>query len=325
MPPLWQQLAPVDRLSLLLLGLMAAGTIVRLLATRNSSPTRRAGRLASLRTWWVLVLLTLGSIRLGAPGVTVLLAFASAIGMDEFLAISTPSLSLRSRRMWIGLIVGATYGTILWAPELDWRAAIPMLIVSSLVIPHLASDSPKAYLEHVGHALWGAMVLVWGIAHAAWLISRDLPAGDLDTRCGWFLCLIVLTEANDILQALVGRAIGRRRILPRISPNKTWEGLAGGLLLTPLTAGLLQWTLQLPTFHATEIHEAVPLSIAVGGGAIIALAGFVGDINMSCVKRDVGVKDGSTLLPGQGGMVDRIDSLSFTAPAWMLWMALWSH
>jgi len=326
MAPMWHSLAPVDRLSIMLLALMTAGTIIRWIATSRSTPERRSGRLASLRTWWILLLLTLGSVRLGATGVVVLLSVASAIGMDEFLAISTPSIGQRARRAWIAVIVIATYASILWLPQVDWRVAMPMLIVSSLVLPHLASDSPKAYLEHVGHALWGAMVLVWGIAHAAWLVARDLPPGDLETRAGWFLCLVVLTEANDILQALVGRAMGQHKILPRISPHKTWEGFLGGLILTPLVAVALQWTLQLETLTPSlrESVVMVPLLGAMGGGVVIALAGFVGDLNMSCVKRDVGVKDGSMLLPGQGGMVDRIDSLSFTAPAWMLWMAAWS-
>jgi phosphatidate cytidylyltransferase len=115
--------------------------------------------------------------------------------------------------------------------------------------------------------------------------------------------LLVATEANDVMQYVWGKLLGRRKIIPRVSPNKTWEGFLGGWA----TTAALIWFLG-PVF--------VPLS-GIGLGILAAalpIAGFAGDVTMSAVKRDIGVKDSSALIPGHGGLLDRADSLIFTAP-----------
>ena len=301
---------------------MTVGSIVRLTTLGSSSAEQRRNRLGSLRTWWILLLILLVSSAFGRWGVIAMLSVASALALEEFLKMTRTDLSPKLRRAWIAIIVGATYLLIGFFPTLDYRGIVPILVGWSLVVPHLLSDSPRQYLEHVGNALWGGLVLVWGVAHAAWLVAREVPLGDEATRVGWLLMLIILTEFNDIAQALIGRSIGKHRILPRVSPNKTWEGFVGGLISTVVVALLLQIALQLRPLANIEVDRPYSLLAMSGAALVVAISGFVGDLNMSCVKRDVGVKDGSKLLPGQGGMVDRIDSLSFTAPALMLWTAL---
>ncbi len=127
---------------------------------------------------------------------------------------------------------------------------------------------------------------------------------------GWFLYLVILTETNDIVQALVGRRVGVRHITPKVSPNKTVEGLLGGMAVTVLMSmGLAPLLTPLP-----------PWAWPVAAGVVISLAGFLGDLNISAVKRDAGVKDSSHALPGMGGVLDRIDSLTLTAPVfyWLI-------
>ena len=301
---------------------LSVGSVIRLATLGGCSPEKRRGHLGSLRTWWILLLMLLAASALGPWGVSLLLAGAGAIALDEFLRLTTPDLPRGVRRVWIAVLVLTNYALIVAAPNFDSRPVVVLLIGWSLVIPHLISDSPRRYLEHVGHALWGALVLVWGVGHAAWLVARDIPGDDLETRVGWFLLLVILTEFNDIFQALIGRAIGKHRILPTVSPHKTWEGFLGGMLFTIIAAGALQSVLRLRPLANQEIDQPYPLLAMLGAAAVVAISGFVGDLNISCVKRDKGVKDGSTLLPGQGGMVDRIDSLSFTAPALVLWTTL---
>jgi phosphatidate cytidylyltransferase len=141
---------------------------------------------------------------------------------------------------------------------------------------------------------------------------------------GWFIFLVLLTETNDIAQALVGRRVGAHSITPKVSPHKTWEGLVGGIgvtmaaamalapLLTPLTSATAPaWT---------TLDWLAPLVWPLAAGLAIALAGFLGDLNISAVKRDAGVKDSSHALPGMGGVLDRIDSLTLTAPVfyWLI-------
>ena len=133
---------------------------------------------------------------------------------------------------------------------------------------------------------------------------RMLPQGWL-----WVIFLVVTTELNDIFQYLTGKSLGKRKILPKISPNKTIEGFAGGLLLTPLLSMGLGTLLGLPISMFT-------LAII---GLAISFFGFWGDVTFSYLKRRAGVKDTGTLIPAHGGLLDRIDSLLYNC----IWFYLW--
>ena len=139
----------------------------------------------------------------------------------------------------------------------------------------------------------------------------------------------MLTEVNDISQALVGRRIGghlRHPLARRVSPNKTWEGFIGGLLVTlalsmviaPWLTPLTQWPMRIGPLVLGGAFWTWPLVT----GLLIALSGLMGDLNMSAVKRDAGIKDSSDLLPGMGGVIDRVDSLTFTAPV-LYYLIVW--
>jgi phosphatidate cytidylyltransferase len=174
------------------------------------------------------------------------------------------------------------------------------------------------------------MVLIYGMSHAAYLFVLPPTSSGPAGPAGWFLFLVILTEADDIFQAIIGRAFGahkRHRIAPTISPNKTWEGLIGGMLVTIGFAILLApWLTTLadgtgPLALPEPLrHWAGPALAAVA----VTLAGFFGDINMSAVKRDSGVKDSSKMLPGMGGLIDRVDSLTFAAPAFVYFLVWWA-
>ena len=119
----------------------------------------------------------------------------------------------------------------------------------------------------------------------------------------WLFYLFVLTALNDIGQFIAGTLFGRQKLVPNISPNKTWQGLAGGMAVSVLVSLALGGYLKL-----------APAPWLASVGTALALAGFAGDITYSAVKRRLGIKDFSQLIPGHGGMLDRVDSLVFTAP-----------
>ncbi|HRE46031.1 MAG TPA: phosphatidate cytidylyltransferase, partial [Terricaulis sp.] len=122
---------------------------------------------------------------------------------------------------------------------------------------------------------------------------------------GLVFFLLLITQLNDVAQYCWGKAIGRTKITPNVSPNKTWEGAIGGWLTTAAVFYLLA-----PYFTPlSPLHAAIM-------GLIVPLAGFFGDITMSAIKRDLGVKDTSRLIPGHGGVLDRLDSLTFAAPVY---------
>ena len=105
-----------------------------------------------------------------------------------------------------------------------------------------------------------------------------------------------------MFQFIWGKLLGRHKIIPKISPNKTWEGFVGGIITTTVIGFFLRFL--------TPLNEVE----AIGVSFLVACAGFIGDVVVSAVKRDIGLKDTGSLIPGHGGLLDRIDSLSISGP-----------
>ena len=131
-----------------------------------------------------------------------------------------------------------------------------------------------------------------------------MPLRRLEHGVGWIVLALAVTWLNDTGGYFAGRAFGRRKLFPRISPKKTWEGFAGGMLasIAGAVAAKLLFIPELPAWGAA----------VVGAGA--GLLGPLGDLSESLLKRAFGAKDSGRLLPGHGGMLDRIDALFFNAP-----------
>ena len=115
--------------------------------------------------------------------------------------------------------------------------------------------------------------------------------------------LTFLTEFNDVAQYIWGKTLGRNKIIPMVSPSKTWEGFLGGVATTTVLSVLLSSWLTPMSYQ-----------VALMAGLLISAAGFIGDVTISALKRDIGLKDSGSMLPGHGGILDRIDSLTYTAP-----------
>jgi phosphatidate cytidylyltransferase len=145
------------------------------------------------------------------------------------------------------------------------------------------------------------MLTVFSLSHLAFLLSLPEIAGFNAGGRGLLLFIVFITEINDVFQFTWGKLLGRHKIIPKISPNKTWEGFIGGILTTTIIGYFLRFL--------TPFSEIEALVVSF----IVACAGFVGDVVVSAVKRDIGLKDTGTLIPGHGGILDRIDSLSITA------------
>jgi phosphatidate cytidylyltransferase len=297
---------------------LAAGTIVRLIALRGASDEDRRRRLGSLKSWWLIAILVCIALLLGQGGVVGLLACVSVLGFREFLKL-TPAGT--ADRVTCGLAYAFIPLSGLWLWLGRWDVFVVWLPLTGLLLTatSLVLQGRATGFQNVAASLlWGLLLIAWCPAHAAsfYLLPADslAPAG----AAGLVLYLLLLTEVNDIAQALVGRRLGRRRIAPVVSPNKTLEGLLGGIVCTTLLAVLLaEWLTPFACGPTPRIRENVPFlpcGWSIGAGLLICLGGFAGDITMSAVKRDAGVKDSGTLFPGQGGMLDRIDSLTFTAP-----------
>ena len=165
------------------------------------------------------------------------------------------------------------------------------------------AGGPDGLLRAVGALSWGLLVTVFALGHLAALIYLPESSRHDGAGAGLLLYLLVVVQAGDVAQYLAGKAFGRLRLAPRHSPSKTWEGLIGGLIVTSaLGAALATWLTPFDTVQGLLV------------GLVLGAGGTLGDLVMSGLKRDLGLKDTGTLLPGHGGVLDRVDSLVLTAP-----------
>jgi phosphatidate cytidylyltransferase len=161
----------------------------------------------------------------------------------------------------------------------------------------------QGFLRAAGTVHWGLMTTVFSLSHMSYLLAlpdAGNPAGGGDALLFY---LVFLTQINDVAQYVWGKLFGRHKVSPTVSPNKTLEGLVGGVATTVVLAvALAPWLTPLTRYES------------VAAGLLIGVFGFIGDVTISAIKRDIGVKDSGTLLPGHGGILDRLDSLTCTAP-----------
>jgi phosphatidate cytidylyltransferase len=178
------------------------------------------------------------------------------------------------------------------------RGILAALVMVSLADALLFEPDLARAPRRVGLAVLGAAYP--GILLAMVVRLRQLPDG-----VAWLVLTLAVTWLNDTGAYFAGRSYGRHKLYPRISPSKTWEGAAGGLAASvagALVVKAIGWLPQLPWWGG----------VIVGAGA--AVLGPLGDLSESMLKRAYGAKDSSSLLPGHGGVLDRVDALLFTAP-----------
>lgn len=282
--------------------LLAASSAVFLL--RRFRPGRDFMELSSrIRTWWFMADVFCAALLMGRRLSLAFLAFLSFLALKEYLSLIPTRRADRRVLFWAYLAIPIQY---LWVYQ-GWYGMfivfIPVHMFLLLPLRMLLVGETEGFLRAAGTLHWGLMTTVFSLSHAAYLLS--LPPGFNPQGGGPALLfyLVLLTELNDVFQFVWGKTLGSRRVVPMVSPNKTWEGFLGGAGTTLV----LGWILG-P--HLTPFTPAQSL----GAGLLIGVSGFVGDVVISMLKRDLGIKDSGVLLPGHGGILDRVDSLCYTAP-----------
>jgi len=221
---------------------LMAGSIARFIGLRKAEQELRRKRLASLRTWWMLAIFICIGLLLGRLGICVLLALASCLGWFEVTRLCSPR-NEDQIVIYAGyVLILLNYILILFGVDSLYPVFLPVFAPIVVAVLLLITDQPKGYIRAAGSFLWGIMFLGYGVSHAAYLLIRpEMQAGPLGPA-GWFLFLVILTECDDIFQAIVGRRFGahkRHPIAPVISPNKTLEGFIGGMLVIVILAPLI--------------------------------------------------------------------------------------
>ncbi len=245
-----------------------------------------------------------------------------AIAYREAIAITAPQ---PSRLHYIGLIVVVVTG--LQAVLTDNDRTLLLIVVLSVAIPLIDAmllgppnaanqwTATSATTLYLAFPAWAAITLRQSEAFPAreWLqnLAGWFPGVSEQTGGGlaWFLLALLVTWLSDTFAYLVGKSIGRTKLIPRVSPNKTIEGSIGGLVAAGLIAWGCDWA------FGMEIGWGWAILIGLGLGVV----GQLGDLCESMLKRAHGVKDSGNLIPGHGGMLDRIDALVFILVAtWLI-------
>lgn len=256
-----------------------------------------------VRSWWIIIGYILLCLSLAPLGLWLGFGLIGLLGVREYLDHS----ALSSIKSWVWftllpMLVLQTY--FLSIARWDLFFLIPLLaIFISFPVVTIAS-SLISQLPLIFSSFVGLILLCHFLFYVPALFVFISSHKDSDTALLFITVLLALTIFNDVLQFIFGKAFGKRKIVPEISPNKTLAGFIGGWLGTSTLATLL-------LFYLAKIEPVTGFFI----GSMISFFGMVGDLIFSAIKRYFGTKDFSAALPGHGGILDRCDSLIFTAPA----------
>lgn len=258
---------------------------------------------ARIRTWGVILLVLSLAVFMGRSGMLWFFGIVSFLAFKEYISIIPTRPTDRRTLFWAYLSIPIQYILIAQGHFVLSLIFIPIYVFLFLPIRLMLSGDTIHFLRSLSYFHWGLMVFVFCIAHGAMFFLPEAQDFLPDQRISTILYLITLTQANDIAQFISGKMFGKRKILPKISPGKTWEGLIGGVIFSTIFGMMLG-------------PFMTPLSSTLGAlsGLLISIAGFLGDVTFSSMKRDLKIKDTSMMLPGHGGIIDRMDSLTFTTP-----------
>ncbi len=254
------------------------------------------------KSWWVMASIFIAATLLNTTITYVSLGFLSFLAFRELYSLLDFRNSDRRAIFWALVAIPIQY----YLAYIQWYGAfiifIPVVMFLILPVRLVLKGETEGIIKSMSNLQWSLMLTVFGLSHMAYLISLPDVDGFQSGGRGLLLFLVFLTEINDVLQFTWGKLLGRKKIIPKVSPNKTWMGFIGGLCSTVLIGYGLAFLTPLSTPQVLLVSF------------MIALSGFLGDVVMSAVKRDIGVKDTGSAIPGHGGILDRIDSLSYSAP-----------
>jgi phosphatidate cytidylyltransferase len=264
-----------------------------------------------LATAAVLVPIVIAAIEYDPSALSVLV-LAIAVGVtatDEFLRMALP-VDASDRAVGLRVVVAILAASIISVPTLwdDARSIAPLLALSAVAIGFTVL-ARKPHLHQAGRHFGIALA---GLVYIPVLVST-LPLLKREGQPGWLLVVLCMAFFSDTVAYFCGRAFGRHKLYPAVSPKKTWEGSIGGIVGSTLaTVGIGSLWL-VPTLQITH---------AIALGVLGSVVGQAGDLVESMIKRTYDVKDSGRLLPGHGGMLDRVDALLFVTPLVYYYVAI---
>ena len=292
----------------LVLSLLAATLAAAALRRWWSGPLRSAETIiletvfARINAWWAMVVMLSLAAFFGRIGVVVLFALISFAALREFLTLTAK----RRADHWVlmfSFFAALPLQYFLVATGAVGLMTIFIPVYAFLFLPVLAvvRGDTAGFLTRVAETQWGLMLCIFAASHAPALLLLDIPGyeGKQILLIAW---LVIVVQGADMAHFIAPRLMGRTRISPDVAHSRTWEGFLGALGAGALLGTALAWITPFSPWQAGMMATAV------------ALLGYAGGMVMAAIKRDKGVDDWGHLIPGQGGFIDRLDSVVFSAP-----------
>ena len=266
---------------------------------------------ARVKAWWVMAAVIGLALLAGKTGVIILFVFISLVALREYITLAP---TRRGDHWALVLSFFVVLPFQYWLIWIDWYGLYSIFIpvYAFLVLPILAAipGDTRDFLQRAAAIQWGLMITVFCISHVPALLTLEIP-GYYGRNAFLIVFLILVVQLSDVLQYVWGKLLGRTKIAPELSPSKTVEGFVGGVASAVALGTALYW------MTPFSIGEAAIVSLA------ITLMGFLGGLAMSAIKRDRGVKDWGAMIEGHGGMLDRLDSVCFSAPIFFHIVRYW--
>ena len=272
-------------------------------ALKAKNPNRDYSNLRQrIKSWWWMIALIFAALVMGKKSSVIFFGFLSFLALKEFCSIASLRQADRRVLFWAYLAIPVQYYFV----YIGWYGMfiifIPVYMFLFLPIRMVLIGQNQGFIKSAATIQWALMLTVFCISHIAYLLTLPVK-NDAAGSIGLVLFLLFITQFNDVSQYIWGKLFGKNKIIPKVSPNKTWEGFLGAVITITICSGFAAPLLTPLTFELGLIF-----------GFIISISGFFGDVVISSVKRDLEIKDSGNLIPGHGGILDRIDSLMYTAP-----------
>ena len=303
--------SPIFQTYLMIVGglLVLAGLVLgllHLLGKNVSAPLR------TYRGWLMMIPLVFGAVLLGREAVIIGVTLLAIVGFKEFArATGLYDDWWMTGTVYLSMVILAIV-SLIPDPRLDqpgWYGffmALPVFVIAIILLIPIARNRAKGQLQGVALAILGFIYFGWMFMHLGFLANTA-------HAYGYLLFLLFAVEINDIAAYTFGKLFGRHKLREEISPNKTIEGSLGAIAVSMM----LPWLLWFSFPHFEPLHLVLT-------GIIVGIGGQLGDLVISYIKRDIGIKDMGATIKGHGGILDRVDSMIFVAPIFFH-MVRWFH
>ena len=287
-------------------GLLVLGTVIGQalkLKVKGERLTAVVGNLnARMFSWWIMCVVFVVAVSLKGIGTVVLFGFVSLLALREYITL-TPTRRGDHHTLFVAFFLFTPFQYYLVATKWYGLFSIFIPVYAFIFVPirNVIAGDTVSFLARMARIQWGLMVCVYFVSHVPALLMLEIPGYEGENAKLLFF-FVLTVQLCDVLQYVWGNLIGKRKITPTVSPGKTWGGFLGGVACTTALGAGLHWVTPFNVWQSALM------------ALVIAVMGFFGDLTMSAVKRDLGVKDYGQLIPGHGGMMDRIDSICFAAP-----------